>query len=283
MTAPFYSNPDLARVVLGFPIHPNLERINEGLPDVHDVEAVLIGHSHYDHLMDIIPIAEYRLPGATLYGNETMLHIAAARPTLWNRVEALDSSAGDWTHPGKWHYLADHSVRFMALRSEHAPHLFGIELFRGDVRTVQTNLPRTAYGWLQGQVFAFLIDFLGPDGSVDLRIHYQDAASNPPAGFPPISESARPVDVAILCAASFAQVSGYPDAILLRTRPRVALLGHWENFFHRTEAIPSPVPLTDTKLLAVHVAASLPSGTPWGAPRPGAVLRVCPAMIGRKG
>jgi hypothetical protein len=280
MTAPFYSNPSLSRVGLGLPIEPDLARIDARLPDIHDVDAILVGHAHYDHLMDAVHVAECRAPSRSiLYGNETMLHLLAARPALWDRVVSLETDAGDWTRPGTWHYVGGGSIRFMALRSEHAPHFLGIGLFRGEVRKVQTRLPRTAYGWRQGQVFAFLIDFLAADGSVDLRIHYQDAATNPPAGFPPASESGTRVDVAILCVASFEQVHGYPEAIINRTRPRVVLLGHWENFFHRPEPEPCPVPLTDTKQFARRLAAAVGeagTGSEWHAPLPGAVLRLCP-------
>jgi hypothetical protein len=276
MTAPFYSNPGLLQVAFGFPIAANVRRIEQYLPPVSDVEAILIGHAHYDHLMDAAYIAERRVPKARLFGNETMIHILAARRWLRDRVEAVDGDAGDWTRPGVWHYIAKGSIRFMALRSEHAPHFLGVKLFGGDVEAVQTRLPRTAYGWKEGQTLAFIIDFLSEEGSVDVRIHYQDAASNPPAGFIPASELATPVDVAILCVASFNEVKWYPEGIVDRLKPRSVVLGHWESFFRSPAYRPKPVPLTNTVEFAQRLTAALPASTKWHAAMPNAVIHVCP-------
>jgi len=101
-------------------------------------------------------------------------------------------------------------------------------MFGGSVDTDQQRLPRTAYGWKEGRTRAFLIDFLGPDGSVRLRLYYQDAASNPSTGFPPPFEStlAEPVDVAILCVASFDEVDDYPEDIVRQLRPQTVILDH---------------------------------------------------------
>ena len=58
---------------------------------------------------------------------------------------------------------------------------------------------RSAYGWKEGQTHAFLIDVLADDGATSsLRIHYQDAASNPELGWPPRELLAeRRVDLAL--------------------------------------------------------------------------------------
>jgi L-ascorbate metabolism protein UlaG (beta-lactamase superfamily) len=278
LTAPFYSNPGLLRVAFGLPISPNTERIDAHLPPVDDVEAILVGHAHYDHLMDTVYIAETHAPHAVLYGNETMAHILAKREGLHGRVVAMDDEAGDWWQPGRWQYLASRSIRFMALRSEHAPHFWGIKMFGGSVDDDQDSLPRTAYGWKEGQTFAFLIDFLGADGAVKIRLHYQDAASNPPAGFPPPSEHAivDPVDVAILCVGDFGQVDDYPEAIVRQLQPQTVILGHWESFFRSPELPVEAVPLTDTKQFARRLTNALPAGARWYTPRPGAALKICP-------
>src|SRR5262249_50541930 len=96
MTAPFYSNPGLLQVGLGLPIAPNTKRIDAHLPPLDDVEAILVGHAHYDHLMDAVYVAETHAPRAVFYGNETMAHILASQEELRGRVVALDAQAGDW-------------------------------------------------------------------------------------------------------------------------------------------------------------------------------------------
>ncbi len=277
LTAPFYSNPGLVQVGLGLTIAPNTERIDRLLPPVADVEAILVGHAHYDHLMDAVYVAEAHAPRAVLYGNETMAHLLAARPPLRGRVVAMDKHAGDWWQEGRWEYLANRSIRFMALRSEHAPHFLGLKMFGGSLDTDQEQLPRSAYGWKEGQTLAFLIDFLDADGAVRLRLHYQDAGSNPPAGFapPPGNTLTAPVDAAILCVASFGQVDDYPEAVVRQLQPHTVILGHWENFFRSPERPLRPVPLTDTRQFARRLTAALPAGARWHTPRPGATLSLC--------
>jgi mRNA degradation ribonuclease J1/J2 len=60
MTAPFYSNPNIFRVGLRRPIHSDTNLVERLLPDVSDVRAILVGHAHYDHLMDVPYIANYK-------------------------------------------------------------------------------------------------------------------------------------------------------------------------------------------------------------------------------
>lgn len=78
---------------------------------------------------------------------------------------------------------ADGTIRFMAVRSEHAPHFLGIKMFSGSVDDDLEHLPRTAYGWKEGQTFAFLIHFLGsaqsPTAAASFRAHLiQPCSSN---------------------------------------------------------------------------------------------------------
>jgi hypothetical protein len=85
---------------------------------------------------------------------------------------------------------------------------------------------------LDGETFAFLIDFLDDAGEVAFRVYYQDAVVAPPLGFAPdelIAE--RPVDVAIFVPATFDQVDWHPEAFVENLRPKRVLLGHWEDFF----------------------------------------------------
>src|SRR5262249_22978364 len=158
---------------------------------------------------------------------------------------------------------------FMAVRPEHAPHFLGLKMFGGSGGEDQSRLPRLAYGWKEGQTFAVLIYFLGADGTPQLRLHYHDAASKPPAGFvpPPEAAVAQPVDVAILCVASFGEVDDYPEAIVRQLRPHTVVLGHWESFFRSPDRPLQAVPLTDTKAFALRLTDVLPEGARWYTPR----------------
>jgi len=63
LTAPFYSHPGTVEV--GFwRISMDTARVDSLLPPVDDVRAILVGHAHYDHLMDVPYIARVRAPDA---------------------------------------------------------------------------------------------------------------------------------------------------------------------------------------------------------------------------
>jgi L-ascorbate metabolism protein UlaG (beta-lactamase superfamily) len=280
MTAPFFSNPGLFRVGLGR-ISPDsaridaaVERIIESGGRLDDVQAILVGHAHYDHLMDVPRVWREYAPNAKIFGSLTAKHILRGFDVPDDRIETLNSSAASRWNAGRWVALGD--VRFMAIESEHAPHGFGIKLYGGEVREDLDRPPRRATGYKEGQTLAYLIDFLDPDGSVAFRIHYQDSASNTPLGHPPTlqGDDRRSVDVAIVCAASFSQVQGYPEGILRAVDARYVVMGHWEDFFISQEKPPRPVPMTDVAEFVARTERALPEHARWVLPKPHALLRI---------
>jgi hypothetical protein len=280
MTAPFFSNPGLFRVGLGR-IAPDSARIDAAVEKIiesggrlDDVRAILVGHAHYDHLMDVPRVWREYAPRATIFGSLTAEHILRGFDVPDDRIETLNSRAASRWAAGRWVTLGD--VRFMAIESEHAPHAFGIKLYGGEVREDLNRPPHRATGYREGQMLAFLIDFTNPDGSVAFRIHYQDSASNTPLGYPPTldDDDRRSVDVAIVCAASFSQVQGYPEGILRALDPSYVVMGHWEDFFISQEEPPRPVPMTDVAEFVARTKRALPEHARWVLPKPHAVLRI---------
>jgi L-ascorbate metabolism protein UlaG (beta-lactamase superfamily) len=277
VTAPFFSNPSIPRVALGeIAARPDqikrfLDRPDNGLAGA---KAILVGHAHYDHLMDVPYIWSHYAQQATIYGNTTMKNTLAADTSMAAaRVVSVESDMGTHTEPGKWFYPggADQRVRFMALKSEHAPIFWHIKFFEGNYDAPLHEIPTRAFRWRQGQTLAYLIDFMSADGkTVEFRVHYQDAASTPPLGFPP--DDGRRVDLALVCMPGFNQVNDYPEGLMGRLKPRFVVLIHWEDFF-------SPLPDTREGLRTVaaedaegFLARLLPvlHGAPFKLPAPGA-------------
>jgi hypothetical protein len=276
LTAPFFSNPDMLDVGLGM-IEPDTVAIERYLPPVGDIDALLVGHGHYDHLMDVPYVLRALAPEARMYGSRTAVNLLLGDPELApDRLVSVEETAGDRERPGEWHRTQDGRIRFMALRSGHAPHFLGIHLYEGQLEEPASQLPERAGGWVEGTPMAYLIDMLSPSGEVVYRIHYQDAASTPPAGFPPspIEMDGIPLDLAILCAPGYEQVDDYPEEILEHLNPRHVLVGHWEDFFRSREENLSGVPSTDLEGFLRRMEAGLPDGAQWSIPEPGAVVRV---------
>lgn len=246
LAAPLFSNPSMVRTGLA-PIHSDTSAVDRWMEpyDVSGASAILVGHGHYDHLMDVPRVARRHAPGAVVLGSRTVRNLLGSWSGVGHRVMVVDSLAGNVERPGTWIPLGD-AVRVMPLESHHAPHFEGYTLYSGTADHPRDREPASASEWLDGPTFAFLVDFLHPDGSVAFRLYYQDAVAGPPLGFAPEAVVAEhPVDAAVLVPATFDQVDWHPEAFVENLRPRWVLLGHWESFFHGPEAETRSVTLTD--------------------------------------
>jgi L-ascorbate metabolism protein UlaG (beta-lactamase superfamily) len=222
------------------------------------VKAILVGHAHYDHLMSVPFIARERAPEARVYGSKTMAHLLAGEP-FRDRLVAVDGDSGSWRRPGRWLPVEGTRIRLMALHSEHASHFLGIKVFKGKLATDRDALARSAFGWKEGQTYAFLIDFLAETEERPVfRIHYQDAASTPPYGFPPPLDDGVPVDVAIVNVAAFGEAEDYPEGIVRELQPRHVILSHWEDFFRSPERKRKVVRATSFEAFRTRLESALP-------------------------
>lgn len=274
MTAPMFSNPSLWKLIPFTELEADTARIDAFLPPVAEAAAILVGHAHYDHLMDVPYIAKRHAPKAIVYGSETMGHtIAAAVPE--SRRKAVNALAARPGRMGVWIYNEPRTVRWMAIEASHAPHIGRLNLLQGTLRKDLRRLPRTAFGYLEGQTYAWLIDFLDEIGAVRLRIYYQDSASGPPDGMLPEfpAESARRVDVAIVGVASFRNLDRHPERLIRHLRARHYVFSHWDNFLLPPDAPVEVLPGTDLVEFIRRAESALPEDADWKLPRPRAVLR----------
>ncbi len=232
LAAPLFSNPSFLRTGLG-PIEADTLRIDEEMSayDVRDALAIITGHAHYDHLMDVPRVALKHAPDARIVGSLTVANTLGTWSGVGGRVDVVNDSAGDQEHAGRWLAYGP-TVRIMPLRSRHAPHFDGYTLYQGTIDRPLDDPPEWATDWVDGETFAYLVDFLDDAGALAFRVYYQDAVVAPPFGFAPDELIAEhPVDVAIFVPATFDQVDWHPEAFVENLAPRRVLLGHWEDFF----------------------------------------------------
>ena len=236
MTAPSITNPHFLLLGPFMPISADTDLIDRHLPDVSNVESILVGHAHYDHLMDVPYVMQTKAKKAHIYGSKTMVHSIASAVEK-PRLHALNDSMAVLKTPGEWHYNQSKTIRFMAIKSNHAPHFMGINFMTGTYEEDLESLPWHAFGWREGQTLAYLIDFLGSQEEILHRVYYQDSASQQPLGLLPelAAKDQKRVDIAIITPASFSQVDNYPEGIMNNTKARHFILGHWEDFFDNQE------------------------------------------------
>ena len=292
LTAPFFSNPTFGQVrprvrklLRSTPrISADTDMIERLLPVAADRATVmLVGHGHYDHLMDVPYIAARRAKSAVIYGGPSVRHMLMGDPNLranGERVIAVSlATAGSPRRRGAWYYSADSSYRFMAIVAGHAPTIRAWKrvytFTAGTVPADLDSLPRTAAEWKLGEPYAFIIDVLDDRTREPvIRIYFQDAPSEPPLGFPPTDVlSERPIDLAVLCAATSSNVRNTPDSLLTILRPAHVVLAHWEDFF-RSQTLPMQLsPATDLDALRESLRKSLPPDADWVMPLPRTAIR----------
>ncbi|HEY9226386.1 MAG TPA: hypothetical protein VIP11_07070 [Gemmatimonadaceae bacterium] len=292
LTAPSFSNPSLDSVTptwLRFfkgrspEIVPNQRLIDRLLPKAaEDASMILVGHGHYDHLLDVPYIATAHARKAIIYGGPSVRHMLMGDKQLRAapaRVVAITGGdVGRRDHVGRWIETSDHTFRIMALQADHAPtvHLFrgGILFADGSVDEDLTELPRRAEDWKVGEPYSYLIDVLGQDRAPIFRIYFQDTPNTAPLGFPPAELGGRRVDLAILCVATARNVRPEsPDSLLRVMRPRYVVASHWESFF-RPQTLPLVLnPTSDVDAFNTSLMNALPTDSRWSMPKPRTTLR----------
>jgi hypothetical protein len=299
MTSPFFSNYSLLRVGAGR-FGASREAIEAGLAGVPvgRVRAILAGHSHYDHLGDLPVVAEEHAREARIYVNRAGFNLLAPYG-FGERLCSLEDHLGEWV----WVTGPDggrRPIRFLAVRSSHAPHIFGYLWRGGEVKEpLKKKWDGGPVGRLRaGATLAFVIDLMSPDfQEVRYRIYYQDSASPAWQGEPPeiVMADGRPFDLAVLCMASYNRVADCPGTLLGTLKPRHVLVTHYENFFQPRNEPVRFVSLLTNRLANEYLARveeSLrrggpvpqgpvnpvcgPSGPEWTMPLPGETLQFRP-------
>lgn len=304
MTAPLYSNPSLGEIATQA-IHTDHRLVDALLPESSHVEAILSGHSHFDHLMDVPYVAVTHARAAKVYGNDDMTRLLAslAGPggDLEGRLVSLEGRARDGVEPLRcldecagavayeriservrvWPILSEHSSQFQVP----LPGLPPTHLWRGRLLGPAPALPQSAGEWVEGTTLAYLIDFMDRSGTqVALRVYYQDSGSRNPYGFPPeCLLRQRKVDLALLTVGGAPWVPGHPQEIVAALSPSLVMAGHWEDFFNPRE-LPLPtgrcapadkccetirgIPLQDPTGFARRLRSALPAEAQYVVPCP---------------
>jgi hypothetical protein len=267
MTAPLYTSPDVATLLAGSlegdADGPQEFSVKHGIgAEAAAIKAILVGHAHYDHLMDV-PFFLDRAPQATVYGSTSTRNVLMGYgPTYARRADALNEpghdrvdsrncrgpvpgpDCGTWPGtPGSWVDVpgAEGRLRVRAFCSAHPNQVLNaIHFWRGCVTQPLTARPTDPDVMREGEVLAFLVDFLD-QGRVTFRIYYQDAPVQEPVGWvPPDVIADRDVDVALLNGGNFDAVD-HAERIVANLRARHAVIHHWENFFDPAHEDRTPI------------------------------------------
>lgn len=290
LTAPLFTRQSIVEIGLNLPMRPDVAAIEAGLAeaDPASIRAIVSGHAHYDHLLDVPPIMTALAPAASLYANRSARHILAAlapdrdaactspppaSTIARSRVVAMDDpsdshvdyrNCADQVPPGAPMIgtpvnVPGSHLRVRAVCTTHPDQIGPIHFGAGSIDADLCDVPAPASGWLEGRTMSFLIDFLEADGAtIAYRVYYQDAPATSPVGEVPADLlTEHGVDLAILCVGSNDSVTSQPTDIIASLSPRFVVSGHWEDFFRALDEPLQPIPLLNVDQYVARAEAAL--------------------------
>lgn len=165
LTDPFFSNPSLWRL----PFPPDI--------DWSRIRGILVGHGHYDHILDAPFVLEKADAGTELYGSRTVINVL--QPLVSGDRLRAAAWKGELLKSGEFE-VGDPLFCFQPILSEHAP-LFGNFVFpRGHIDEPPERPPNRVWGWKVGQTLTYLIDVMPDDAQSGQRPGFESTFSPPP-------------------------------------------------------------------------------------------------------
>lgn len=160
VTDPFFSNPGVLRSLTA--LRPDATAVDAitSLP-WSSVYGFVIGHTHYDHCLELAEAMDKAHPDAVTLGNTSLQRLFPMLEDGINFINADSSRA--------MVYLADSSIRIYPVESAHSPHIGKIIIADGDMAPGTFRQPLNWLRWKRGTNYSYLVDFL-EEGRIVKRV-----------------------------------------------------------------------------------------------------------------
>jgi L-ascorbate metabolism protein UlaG (beta-lactamase superfamily) len=210
---PYVSRFGMSKIVFGSPLEPNCALIRKWAEKLgrENITAVIVSHSHFDHVADAPYFAIEA--DAPLIGTESTINVGRGAGMAESKLIAVK--------PGRTMRFGDFTVKF--IESAHGPAFLGRVPYPGTID--QPLIPPAAAGdYRLGGVFALLITH--PSGTI---LHHGSA------GFKPEMYDGIAVDAILLGIGGRGDTDQYLENVVLKTRARLVVPIHLDNFFKPLE------------------------------------------------
>lgn len=202
---PFLSRPSIVRTV-ATRLSSAAERYGAYVPD--KVDAILVGHSHYDHLMDAPALA--RRTGALLFGSRSTCNFARAEGVPEAQLREVPPAGGTFEVRGA-------KVTFVP--SLHGKIALGRVPFAGEVAS-PPRVPARVHHYRMGGAFGLLAEVDG------VRVYHNGSADLVDA-----EVAGHRADVVLVGLAGRRATPSYLERLTKHLSPELLVPTHHDTFF----------------------------------------------------
>jgi L-ascorbate metabolism protein UlaG (beta-lactamase superfamily) len=205
---PYLTRASLARCV-ATTLAPDTRLVPRYVPRA---DAIIVGHTHFDHALDVPAIA--RATGAVVYGSRSAAALCLASGVARERVRDVEDAA----QRGRAEVdVGPFRLRFVP--SAHSRLVLGRVPFPGEIADC-AQVPMRAERYRCGAVFG-----------VEIRVAGRTIFHLGSAEILARDDLPRGVDLALLCVAGWTSSPDLPERVARALAPRRVLLSHWDDFF----------------------------------------------------
>jgi L-ascorbate metabolism protein UlaG (beta-lactamase superfamily) len=204
---PYVTRASFARC-LGGRVRPDIEAIVRHTPRA---DAIVVGHTHFDHALDVPDIA--RITGARVFGSRSVAALCRASGVPDGNVDVVEREPGAQPEVRE---VGPFVLRF--LPSAHSRLALGRVPLPGDISDCE-HVPMRVDRYRCGAVFGVEIRVAG-------RVLYHTGS----AEIVDANIDTPHVDLLLMCVAGWNAGRDVPERVAHRLAPGAVLLSHWDNF-----------------------------------------------------
>lgn len=206
---PYVSRFSIFKVAFGVPLQPDQEAVKKwtALLGEDNIEAVVVSHSHFDHLADAPYFAMET--DAVLLGSESTINVGRGAGMADNHLQIV--------HHNHTVHIGAFTLQF--IESAHGPAFLGRVPYLGKIDKPLIG-PQPAKNYKLGQIFSILISH--PSGTI---VHHGSA------GFIPGMYEGTKADVVLLGIGGRGDTRTYLKNVPLKLGVKLLIPVHFDNFF----------------------------------------------------
>jgi L-ascorbate metabolism protein UlaG (beta-lactamase superfamily) len=230
---PYLTRASLA-ACLSRPLRPDLAAIARHVPRA---DAIVLGHTHFDHALDVPAIAART--GARVFGSTSAATLCRSRGVASERIDVVETVTGSTPVERE---VGPFVLRFVP--SVHSRLFFGRVPAAGEIADCG-DVPMRVRGYKCGAVFGVEVRVAGRTlyhvGSAEL-----------------VDENIRlkHVELVLLCVAGWTSSRDLPERVAHRLAPGAVLLSHWDDFLRPIDRPARPLPAMQMPRLVDRLAGA---------------------------